>query len=150
VTVQVLLLVHAAAAMALAGIMWAVQLRVVPVLRQDPPGSWREDARTYRHAYRLAFWPLILVELSSGILIFLQHPPGIPPWVHLVNLALIGCGWLTLPGFHLAVGHAPLGRFDPSGFRRFAVVHWIRVVIWMVRVGVSLAMLGMAAPGTGG
>jgi len=149
VTVQILLLVHAAVAILLAALMWSVQLRVIPALRRDPAATWPRDARSYRRAYWHTFWPCILVELASGILIAAQRPPGIPPWVHIVNLVLIGVGWVTVPGFWLVLGHMPLGRFDPAGFRRFAELHWIRVVIWMVRVGIALAMLGMAAPGHG-
>jgi hypothetical protein len=139
-----ILLLHSSATLFLAGVMWTVQLTIVPVIERDSPDTWPHHAGIYRRVFRLVFWPVVIVEGGSGLLVALQHPAGIPAWLHGVNLALLACAWLTMPLVLYVVRHHPLSRFDPEGFRRFARLNWIRVAVWTARCAVVLVMLQLA------
>jgi len=140
-----LLLVHAAMTLILCGVMWAVQLTMVPVLARDTEEHWPHHAQIYRRVFRVLFWPLLIVEGGSGIGVALLQPAGIPPWLHELNLSLLLCAWITVPVIRVVVGHGPVDRFHPEAFRKFARLNWIRVAVWTVRSGVVLAMLHLAA-----
>ncbi len=139
------LLIHASATLLLAGVMWAIQLGLVPLLARATADTWPHHTRVYRRVFRTLFWPLLVVEAGSGLLAALQQPAGIPAWVHGINLTLLAAAWGTIPLVRLVVGHHPLTRFDPDGFRRFARLNWIRVVVWTARGAVVMAMLRLAA-----
>jgi hypothetical protein len=150
VTTHDILVIHAAATIFLAGEMWTIQRTILMVLQDDAAETWPHHAAIYRNAFRALFWPLVVIEGGSGMLAALTHPAGIPSWLHAVNLVLLLCGWSTIPLARLLVGHHPLERFDPEGFRRFARLNWIRVAVWTVRCGTVLAMVRfahVAAPG---
>ena len=138
------LVLHAAATIFLAGVMWTVQFTIIPVLVHATPDTWPHHAGVYRRVFRLVFWPVVMIEGGSGLLVTLQHPAGIPAWLHGVNLLLLVCGWSTMPLVLYLIRHHPLARFDPDGFRRFARLNWIRVVVWTARCGVVLAMIRLA------
>ena len=143
-TTHDLLVVHAAATIFLAGVMWTVQLTIVPVIEHDTADSWPDHAGVYRRVFRLLFWPVVVVEGGSGLLAAELHPAGIPAWLHGVNLLLLACGWSTMPLVLYLIRHHPLSRFDPAGFSRFARLNWIRVAVWTARCVVVFAMLRLA------
>lgn len=143
-TTHDLLLVHASATLMLAGAMWAIQLGLLPLLARATAETWPHHARTYRRVFLALFWPLVVIEAGTGILAAMRHPAGIPAWLHGVNLSLLACGWSVFPLIRLVVGHAPLARFDPVGFRRFARLNWVRVVVWTARAVVVVLMLRLA------
>ena len=144
-TTHDILLIHASATLLLAGVMWAIQLGLMPLLARATPDTWPHHTEVYRRVFVTLFWPLLVVEAGSGLLAAQQQPAGIPPWVHGVNLALLCAAWGTIPLVRLVVGHHPLARFDPAGFHRFARLNWIRVVVWTARAGVVVSMLRLAA-----
>jgi hypothetical protein len=128
----------------LAGIMWAIQLTIIPTLARDTAESWAHHVRTYRRGFRALFWPLVAIEGASGIAVALLQPAGIPLWLHGLNLVLLLGSWMTIPLSLLAVGHRPLARFHPEGFRTFARINWIRVSLWTARSAVVGGMLLLA------
>ena len=141
---QDLLLVHASMTLVLAGVMWAIQLTIIPRLLRATPDTWPHHVRIYRGIYLALFWPLVVIEGGSGIGVALLQPAGIPPWLHGVNLGLLLCAWITVPVIRYAVGHGPVDRFHPEGFQKFARLNWIRVAVWTGRSGVVLTMLHLA------
>jgi hypothetical protein len=140
-----LLLVHAATTLLLAGVMWTIQLTIIPRLARATPDTWPHHVRIYRGISRALFWPLVVIEGGSGVGVALLQPAGIPPWLHGINLGLLLCAWITVPVVRYAVGHGPVDRFHPDGFQRFARLNWIRVAVWTGRSVVVLTMLRLAA-----
>lgn len=140
-----LLLIHAAMTLVLCGVMWAIQLTIIPVLARDTEEHWPHHAAIFRRVYYLLFWPLVTIEGGSGVGVALLHPAGIPDWLHRVNLALLACAWITVPLSRYVVGHGPVTMYHPAGFRKYARLNWIRVAVWTARSGVVLAMLHLAA-----
>ncbi len=139
-----LLLFHASTTLVLAGTMWALQLGLVPLLRQATAEHWPRHAAAYRTTLVLLFWPLVTLEAGTGILLAMGRPLGIPAGLHAANLALMGMGWSVTLVIRLALGHALLSRFDPEGVARFARINWVRVAIWTLRSVVVVLMLHLA------
>lgn len=140
-----LLLVHAAMTLMLCGVVWFVQLTIIPVLVRDTEQSWPQHAQLYRRVFRALFWPLLIVEAGSGIGVALLQPAGIPSWLHELNLSLLLCAWVTVPVMRYGVGHGPVTRYNPVGFRKYARLNWIRVFVWSARSVIVLVMLHLAA-----
>jgi hypothetical protein len=143
-TTHDILVVHAATTIFLAGVIWAVQLTIVRVLERDTADTWPRHAEIYRGVFRALFWPVVVIEGGSGALVTLARPAGIPGWLHATNVTLLLCVWITIPMARILIGHHPLDRFDPHGFRRFARLNWIRVAVWTLRCGVVLTMIRLA------
>jgi len=142
---QELLLVHAATTLVIAAVIWGIQLTIIPTLVRATQADWPRHARTYRRLFWLAFWPLVVIEAGSGVTLAILHPPGLPPWLHAVNLGLLLCAWITTPVVRMLVGHGPVARYNPAGFQRFARLNWIRVLVWTARSAVVITMLSRAA-----
>lgn len=140
-----LLLVHATMTLVLAGIMWAIQLTIIPIMARDTATSWPRHAHLHRRIFHWIFWPVVVVEGASGFGIALLQPAGIPLWLHVLNLGLILTAWVTMLVVRVRLGHAPAARYNPVGFLQYARLNWIRVAVWTARSGVVVAMLRMAA-----
>lgn len=138
------LVVHTATTLVLAGVMWTLQLTIIPILARDTAESWPRHVRAYRGVVRALFWPLILIEGATGIGVAVLQPAGVPQWLHGVNVGLLLCAWVTVPVTRLVVGHGPVARFHPEGFGKFARLNWIRVAVWTGRSVVVLTMLHLA------
>jgi len=149
-TTHDLLVIHAATTIFLAGVIWAIQLTIIPVLASGTLELWPQHTAIYRGAFRALFWPLVVIEAGSGMVAALTHPAGIPSWVHAVNVSLLVCAWSTFPLIRLMVGHDPLARFDPARFVHFARLNRIRVAVWTLRCGIVLAMVRLAHGGAAG
>ncbi len=46
----------------LAGVMWTLQLTIIPVLARDTAETWPHHAQLYRRIFRMLFWPLVVIE----------------------------------------------------------------------------------------
>ena len=143
------LVLHSVTTVFLAGAMWTIQLTIIPVLARSAEADWPPHVAIYRRVFRALFWPVVAVEAGTGILVALVRPPGIPGWVHAVNLALLVCAWSTIPLTRLVVGHRLLDRYDPRGVVRFGRLNWIRVVVWSVRAAMVVAMIRLVAAAFG-
>jgi len=140
-----LLLVHAVTTLVIAALIWAIQFTIIPAILCASEVDWPRHARTYRRLFWLAFWPLVAIEAGSGVTLAILHPPGLPPWLHAVNLGLLLCAWITTPVVRMLVGHGPVARYNPAGFQRFARLNWIRVLVWTARSAVVITMLSLTA-----
>jgi len=139
-----LLRVHAVTTVVLAAFMWTLQVLVVPGIARANELEWPRQAVVHRRAFRWIFWPMILVEASSGIGIAILRPPGIPFSLHALNLGLILIAWTTTAIIRVRMGHAPVARYNPAGFVHYARLNWIRVFVWTARSAVVTVMLHLA------
>ncbi|HEX5004635.1 MAG TPA: hypothetical protein VFV65_04925 [Gemmatimonadales bacterium] len=147
--IHAFLLVHATTTLVLATVMWVVQVTVVPRLAGATPQAWPRHASLHRRIFRWLFWPVVTVEALSGIGIAILQPPGIPAWLHALNLGLICTAWCTTLVIRARMGHGPVARYNPAGFHHYARLNWIRVGVWTCRSGIVVAMLRLAATARG-
>lgn len=137
----VLLLAHAAATCALAGLVWVVQLVVYPAfLAVGPTPAWAAYHQAHSRATALTVMVPWAVHGLTCALLLLRRPAGVPLGLVLAAGAL---GLVTVV-VTVAVSvplHTRLGAgYDPVLARRLLDTNWLRVAAWTAAAGVALVM----------
>jgi hypothetical protein len=139
--VSAVLLAHAAATLALFGLIWTIQLVHYPMfagVRRDEFPRWHET-----HATRISFLvgPLMGVEAVTAVLLCVAPPLGVPP-----GLVWLGAGLVLVHVASTAFLQVPLHRrlaagFDAAAARSLVVTNWIRTAAWTLRAGLVLYLV---------
>ena len=142
-----LLLAHAAATCALAGLVWVVQLVVYPAfLTVGPTAAWAVHHQAHSRAMGLAVMVPWAVHGVTCALLLLRRPDGVPlPLV----LAAGALGLVTVV-VTVAVSvplHTRLGAgYDPALAQRLIATNWWRTAAWTGSAAVALAMAHLGSP----
>ena len=126
-----LLLLHAAATLAMTGVIWFVQLVHYPLLRFAAADDFERFAAAYQRRTTWVVLPLMSAEVATAIWIFVAGPEG--------SRALAAWGLALLAQVPL---HRRLARgFDERAGGRLVGSNWLRTAAWSARAVVALAML---------
>jgi hypothetical protein len=134
-------LAHLAATLALAGLIWTVQLVHYPLFA----GVGAEGFAAYEAAHQTRItWlvgPLMLVELGAAVVLAAGlGPEGVPGWMIWTGLALLGVIWSSTALVQVPL-HRVLGDgFEASAHARLVATNWVRTAAWTARAGLALAM----------
>ncbi|MCW2776641.1 MAG: hypothetical protein JWN17_366 [Frankiales bacterium] len=144
-----LLLAHAAATCALAGLVWVVQLVVYPAFLLVGPGPGWER---YHAAHSAAITRVVLVPWAvQGVtcaLLLLRRPDGVPLALALLAGAL-GLATVVLTAAVSVPLHTRLGDgYDDAVARRLLATNWYRVLAWTAAAGVALVAVSLGASHT--
>ena len=136
-----LLLAHAAATCALAGLVWTVQLVVYPAfLAVGPTAAWAAHHQAHTRAIGLVVMVPWAVQGATCALLLLRRPDGVPLPLVLLAGAL---GLLTVV-VTVAVSvplHTRLGAgYDPALAQRLISTNWLRTAAWTASAAVALVM----------
>ena len=140
-----LLLVHAAATLAMVGLIWFVQVVHYPLF--DLASERRFERFAAQHQRRTSFVvvPLMLTEMGTALALVAAPPAGLGPglpWLGIVFLALI---WLSTALLQVPL-HRRLGRgYDLPSIRGLVASNWLRTVAWTARGWLALELLAEAA-----
>ena len=139
-----LLLVHAAATLAMFGVILMVQWVHYPLFRH----VGTEQYTTYQaeHMRRITWIvaPLMGTELVTAVLLGAAPPPGVPAGAAGVGLALVLLIWGTTGLVQVPLHRRLTDGFDPAVHRRLVRTNWLRTVAWGLRAGLVLWMLARA------
>ncbi|MCC7206612.1 MAG: hypothetical protein IT323_04860 [Anaerolineae bacterium] len=139
-SVHVLFVVHLAATLALAGIIWLSQVVNYPQYRLVGPATLPAFIRM--RLVRLLFitGPLMLAELGTALALVANPPPGVSPEGWAWGLALLAPIWLSTAIFQAPQHIRLLKGFEPGLWRRLVLTNWIRTVGWTARALLVLAL----------
>lgn len=137
-----LALLHAASTLAMAGLIWFVQLVHYPLFRFAASGDFPQFAASHQKRTTAIVLPLMTLELATALALTLRPPAGSKA-LALAGLALLGLIWLSTALVQVPL-HRKLGRrFDSETARRLVATNWIRTAAWSLR---SLVALRLIAP----
>jgi hypothetical protein len=138
---SVLLLVHAAATMAMCGLVWFVQIVHYPLFGRVGVSCFPEYEARHTRLTSFVVVPFMLVEVSSAVGLLILLPNRTLSWVGMAFLLLV---WAST--FLLQVPqHRRLARgYDEAAQRRLVRTNWIRTFGWSVRGAIALTMLAIA------
>ncbi len=140
-----LLLIHAAATLFMAGLIWFVQVVHYPLMARVGAVHFEKYEK---HHQRLTTWvvgPAMLVELGCAGWLAFQPIAGLPGWMIYVGLALLVVIWLSTALLQVP-RHRELERgFDAHAHSRLVNSNWVRTIGWSLRAGLALWMIGRAA-----
>lgn len=138
---RLVLLLHAAATLYMAGLIWFVQVVHYPLLAQVGPAEAAayEREHTRRTAWVVA--PPMMLEFATGVLLIWVRPAGVSNLQVGIGLGLLAVVWLSTQFLQVPC-HNQLSRaFDPATHRRLVATNWIRTACWSLR---GLLVLWMA------
>ncbi len=138
---QVLLIAHAAATLAMVGLIWFVQVVHYPLFASAGAPSFSAYARRHQQRTGLVVVPLMLTEAATaGLLVALVG--GATAWLGVLLLAAI---WASTALVQVPM-HRRLARgFEPLTIRLLVRTNWLRTALWTARGGVAIALLGVGS-----
>ncbi|MGC8758779.1 MAG: hypothetical protein ACP5VC_02370 [Bryobacteraceae bacterium] len=134
---MVLLVLHAAAAWFLAGLVWFVQLVHYPLMAE----AARADFVRYEalHQRRTTWIVAPVMTLEAALTAWLTaHPPAdVPGWSVLAAAVLLAGIWASTFAVQVPI-HARLAAgFDVRAHRRLLRSNWFRTVAWSLRAVIA-------------
>lgn len=137
-------LVHLLATLAMLGVIWVVQLVHYPLFA----GVGMEGFAAYEadHQARITWivGPLMLLELASAVALAAGlRPEGVPLWMPLAGLGLLGVIWLSTAFLQVPLHTTLGGGFDADAHTRLVATNWVRTVAWSLRAGLALWMTSL-------
>ncbi len=135
---MILLLVHAAATLAMTGVIWFVQLVHYPLFPYAAEGDFRAFAADHQRRTSWVVVPLMLTEAATATLLLSSDSDPVMIW--------LGGGLLVSIWISTALVQVPLhGRlaegFDPQAARRLVATNWFRTVAWTARAVIAVQLV---------
>jgi hypothetical protein len=138
-----LLLVHAFATTALAGLIWTIQVVHYPLFSEVGTAEFAKFHHDHSFRITLIVGPLMAVEGLATLWLLVRRPEGVS-WVFtwgaavvlaIVHLATIG---LSVPAHNrLAQG------FTSSAYTRLVNTNWVRTIGWSTRAVLAFVMIAV-------
>ncbi|MHC4391956.1 MAG: hypothetical protein ACYTFT_01100 [Planctomycetota bacterium] len=137
-TTLAIALVHAAATLFMAGLIWFVQVVHYPLLARV--GTIDFVAYEAAHVRRTSWVviPPMITEVAAAAALALLQPPGVPPWMLWLGLGLVGLIWGSTVSLQVPAHRALEQRFDVAVHARLVATNWLRTALWSVRAVLGL------------
>ena len=134
------LVIHAAATLAMGGVIWFVQVVHYPMMALVPADAFGRYERVHQQRTTRVVGPLMLAEATSAALLVWLCPPE-SRWLAWLGIALLAAVWASTFGVQVPL-HARLERgFDTRTHRRLVATNWVRTALWTARGGLALWLL---------
>jgi hypothetical protein len=135
---MVIMFAHTAAALAMTGLIWFVQIVHYPLFAR----VGNDEFVTYEtlHARLTSFVvvPLMLVEAGCAMALVALTPHRPLVWVGFGLLLII---WLSTFCLQVPQHRKLSGGFDPRAHRLLVKTNWVRTLAWTARSVVALVLL---------
>ena len=134
-------LIHAAATLYMAGLIWFVQLVHYPLMSKVGEAGYAEYQRLHEKRTTLAVAPAMFIELGTAVWLVFDPPAGVAPWLAWLGLGLVVLLWLSTALLQVPC-HKKLGQgFDPAAHRKLVTTNSLRTAIWSARGVIVLVMI---------
>ncbi len=136
-----ILLFHAGATLYLAGLIWFVQLVHYPLMTNVGNQGYTTYQRLHERRTTWAVAPAMFLELGCAVVLALQAPETIEPWLAWTGLLMVVLLWLSTALLQVPC-HKTLGQgFDAKAHQRLVATNWLRTALWSARGVIALVML---------
>ena len=147
---MVLLALHAAAALYMAGVIWFVQVVHYPLLRRVGASGFARYETEHTRRTSPVVAPVMIFELVSGLWLALAPPPGLDSawlWANAAGLAVI---WVSTFALQVPAHRQLAAGFDDEAVTRLVTSNWIRTAVWSGRALLLLVLLLSVLPASPG
>jgi hypothetical protein len=136
-----LLVLHAAATLMLAGLIWYVQIAHYPLMASVGRDGFAAYERQHQRRTTLVVGPLMLVEaIGSVAILAVPATPG-GRWLAVAGVILLAVIWLSTWLLQVPC-HRRLERgWEPATLRRLVATNWVRTGAWSARGVIGLVIL---------
>ncbi len=129
--------IHAAATLAMGGLIWFVQLVHYPLFPLVAADRFVEFARAHQRRTGWVVMPLMAAEAVTATLLVATRPG---PWVWAGWLLLVAI-WLSTALVQVPLHRRLAGGYDPRAARKLVTTNWLRTALWSVRAVIALLLL---------
>ena len=134
---EAILGLHAGVTLALAGLIWFVQVVHYPLFAQVGPDAFADYERLHQRLTTLVVAPLMLVEASTAAILVAIEPSPLSVSAFTLVVAI----WVST-----AMVQVPLHRRLESGLdqrlvRRLVWTNWFRTGAWTARAPMAILLL---------
>ena len=136
-----LLLVHAGATAAMAGLIAFVQWVHYPLFGRVGSDDYTAYANEHVRRTTPVVAPLMLTEMATAVVLLIQPPPGVSSTLPVIGLVLLAIIWLSTAALQVPCHRRLEQGFDAQTHRRLVNTNQIRTVAWFLRTLVAAAML---------
>lgn len=128
-----LLLVHAAVTLFLAGLVWTVQFVLYPLFRHA--GANRFDRYHREHTRRMGWvaGPAMVAEAATALALLAWRPAGVPVLMLLAGVVLVAALWASTFLVQVPLHRRLEDKFDAATVEQLIQTNWIRTMGWTVR-----------------
>jgi len=128
-----LFLLHVAATLMMAGLIWLIQLVHYPLFSQVGEQAFQGYHAAHNQGISPIIGPLMLIELAGALMLCVRRPPTIPLWAAWGGLALVLMAWITTALASVPAHGILAAGFDEDAHRALVNTNWLRTVAWSAR-----------------
>lgn len=125
------------------GLIWLIQLVHYPLFIYV--GS--KEFGLFHKKHKIFITPVVgivmIAELITSGIIFLQFQSKIPIWILIIGLILLGIIWVSTLLIQIPLHNKLNSKFDENLIIMLVKTNWIRTICWSVRGVISLITLGI-------
>lgn len=132
-----LLAVHAVATLALAGLVWFVQLVHYPLFARVPEEGFAGYEREHTRRTTWIATPLMVVEAACAALLAVVEPQLLTA----AGLLLVGGVWASTFLVQVPCHRLLAEGWDADAHRRLVRSNWLRTGMWTVRGAIAIVLL---------
>ncbi|MEM7581814.1 MAG: hypothetical protein AAF560_00415 [Acidobacteriota bacterium] len=136
-----LLTLHAAATLAMTGLIWFVQLVHYPLFTHAAAGDFKGFASEHQQRTTWVVAPLMLTEAATATAIVAGDAASWWAWTGMVLLVII---WLSTALVQVPLHSLLATGFDSQAAKRLVLSNWVRTLAWTARAGIALHLLALA------
>ena len=140
-TLQTLLLVHAAATLSMVGLIWFVQLVHYPLFQSVGKATFTLYEREHQQRTSWIVVPLMLAEAAAAGLLLASDLSDSARTAAWLGAALLGLIWASTAFVQVPLHRSLASAFDPHRARQLVDSNWIRTVAWSARGLIAVLML---------
>jgi hypothetical protein len=136
------LVAHAGATLAMAGLIWFVQIVHYPLFGRVGQGGYADYQREHERRTARVVAPLMLIEALTAALLIWQRPPAVDPALPWAGAALLLVIWLSTALLQVPAHRRLESGFDAAAHARLVATNWLRTIAWSARGALALIMIG--------
>lgn len=136
-----ILLIHAAATLAMTGLIWFVQLVHYPLFVAVDRLRFPSFALEHRRRTSVVVVPLMLVEAATAALLLVVSLSRADRRLALLGGFLLVLIWLSTALLQVPLHHRLAAGFDAPTVRRLVHTNWLRTIAWTLRSLIALHLI---------
>ena len=128
---------HAAATLAMLGLIWFVQLVHYPLFAHAASERFADFARDHQRRTGWVVAPLMAIEAATAVGLLVLRPGGLT-WA---GVALLAAIWLSTALVQVPLHRRLAAGYDALAARRLITSNWLRTALWSGRALIALALV---------
>ena len=134
-------LINAVSTWFMVGLIWLIQMVHYPLFGY----VGTTEFGTFHEKHKILITPVVgivmIAELVTTVIIMFQTPLGIPNWMGILGIMLLGVIWFSTLFLQIPYHNKLNTKFDESVLKMLIKTNWIRTICWSLRGFIALIML---------